>query len=683
MLLKKTAYNILEKHFKANEIEAKALTIFSLSEDNYLINEEKDLCKIAELPLIDQEEALRNHVNKYEYIPMYDYDYEPYDQEYFEKRLKNIDLKELKNKFKEIENNKKSFAEFIKNSSFTDWEKEELKTLHALFNHKDERSHYRSLDSYKGRKIFIEVALRLKITLSEVMLLLDEEIITGLLEGSIKGKMTELKKRQEKYVLVYDHDEVVFYTDEEMEDYYEKNLKVNTDENIKGLTVSFGKAVGKVKIIKTINDLSLIEKGDILVTSMTRPDYVSAMKECSAIITDEGSILCHAAIISRELKIPCVVGTKIATQVLQDGDEVEVDADQGVVKVIKNKNNDWLFMWSTTPLMPTYWATCQALLTRGDLYSNGEIFCFFDGNVVTAYVKKSQIYQAKKEGEKYLDKNFFANYLANYKKETESWWSWVRMTENKNYLNINLSELLQDFDKFNKFQRDSLAYFSSTRTEFTFAAEQKLEEIIKKYYKDNWLSLFGVLTTPVVLDDIQNEYLDWLKLLDRKLDNKLLLNHASRYPWLIFGQFDDKKVIEFLKDRYDNEKGNFKDENKRLTKVKNELKKQQEAIFKNINSDATEGRYLAKFIQHQSIERMKIKAYWAGSYYLTRNMWLKISNNMNLPLWDIIGFITPFEIKQFIDKQTKDIKDVIADRKKISCYFCFRKRIKNSWFKGS
>lgn len=72
-----------------------------------------------------------------------------------------------------------------------------------------------------------------------------------------------------------------------------------------------------------------------MVCVMTLPDYVSAMKLAKAIITDEGGITCHAAIISRELGIPCIVGTKIATKILKDGDLVEVDADRGIIKIIK------------------------------------------------------------------------------------------------------------------------------------------------------------------------------------------------------------------------------------------------------------------------------------------------------------------------------------------------------------
>ena len=72
-------------------------------------------------------------------------------------------------------------------------------------------------------------------------------------------------------------------------------------------------------------------------TGMTRPEFVPLMKRSLAVITDEGGITCHAAIVSRELKIPCVIGTKIATRKLKDGDMVEVDATNGIVRVVENK----------------------------------------------------------------------------------------------------------------------------------------------------------------------------------------------------------------------------------------------------------------------------------------------------------------------------------------------------------
>jgi pyruvate,water dikinase len=68
---------------------------------------------------------------------------------------------------------------------------------------------------------------------------------------------------------------------------------------------------------------------------MTTPDFMPAMERARAFVTDEGGITCHAGIVARELKKPCIIGTKIATQVLKDGDMVEVDADNGIIKIIK------------------------------------------------------------------------------------------------------------------------------------------------------------------------------------------------------------------------------------------------------------------------------------------------------------------------------------------------------------
>ncbi len=78
-----------------------------------------------------------------------------------------------------------------------------------------------------------------------------------------------------------------------------------------------------------------LKRGDILVAATTGPEIMAACQRAGAIVTDEGGITSHAAIVSRELNIPCIIGTKIATKVLKDGQLVEVDAEKGVVKIIR------------------------------------------------------------------------------------------------------------------------------------------------------------------------------------------------------------------------------------------------------------------------------------------------------------------------------------------------------------
>ncbi|NWF51647.1 MAG: phosphoenolpyruvate synthase [Nitrospirae bacterium] len=100
---------------------------------------------------------------------------------------------------------------------------------------------------------------------------------------------------------------------------------------IKGIGVSPGLGTGPVNVIKDVRDISNFNKGDVLVTEMTTPDWVPAMKNASAIVTNLGGKTCHAAIVSRELGVPCVVGTENATKVLKDKEIVTVDGQRGFV----------------------------------------------------------------------------------------------------------------------------------------------------------------------------------------------------------------------------------------------------------------------------------------------------------------------------------------------------------------
>jgi len=107
-----------------------------------------------------------------------------------------------------------------------------------------------------------------------------------------------------------------------------------SQKQVKGQTACLGKATGRARIIKNIREFGKIKQGDVLITPMTTPDYVPVMKKVAAIITDEGGVTCHAAIVSREFNIPCIVGTSNATKVFKDGDLVEVDANTGIAKIV-------------------------------------------------------------------------------------------------------------------------------------------------------------------------------------------------------------------------------------------------------------------------------------------------------------------------------------------------------------
>ena len=112
--------------------------------------------------------------------------------------------------------------------------------------------------------------------------------------------------------------------------YQEYKIKTTKKPILNGIAIGNKIGIGKVHIIKSASKLSEFKKGEVLVTKMTDPDWTSVFAMASAIITDEGSKTCHAAIISRELGVPCIVGTRNATKILKNGQEITVDCTQGL-----------------------------------------------------------------------------------------------------------------------------------------------------------------------------------------------------------------------------------------------------------------------------------------------------------------------------------------------------------------
>jgi len=187
-------------------------------------------------------------------------------------------------------------------------------------------------------KILREMSKRLFLSMNQMHLLACwelEDIFLNNKEVNIK----ELNKRLKSSILSRLKGKTQILTGEEAEKFFDsKNIeKIEVDKSIKelvGTCASVGKAEGKIKIINTPGEMGKMEEGDVMVAHTTFPSLVPAMKKASAIITEDGGITCHAAIVSRELGTPCIVGIKIATQVLQDGMKVAVNADEGLVKIL-------------------------------------------------------------------------------------------------------------------------------------------------------------------------------------------------------------------------------------------------------------------------------------------------------------------------------------------------------------
>ena len=164
--------------------------------------------------------------------------------------------------------------------------------------------------------------------------------IMGFVRGGGLPPMGELRKRKEWCVFWHDPEDerIVFEYDPALiqELPFLQEQRVELEEGvISGQTAYPGYVQDRVSRVDSAKDLEKYVPGNVVVSINTSPDLMPALRSCSAIVSDEGGIMCHAAIVSRELKKPCVIGTKVATKVLKEGDLVEVDAEKGIVRILK------------------------------------------------------------------------------------------------------------------------------------------------------------------------------------------------------------------------------------------------------------------------------------------------------------------------------------------------------------
>lgn len=199
-------------------------------------------------------------------------------------------------------------------------------------------------DSYLAiDRILTELGKRMGLSLLEIKYLTDGEIKEAVLNKNYFHYQEICKQRVEKCCYLCHNGIIEVYEGEVAEKMIAKKMKeiIKKDEisadtiQIKGMTAYKGKVTGVAKIVLVVADIDKIKEGEILVSSSTNPDLLLAMKKASAFVTNTGGIISHAAIVSRELKKPCVVGTRVATHLIKDGDLIEVDADKGVVNILK------------------------------------------------------------------------------------------------------------------------------------------------------------------------------------------------------------------------------------------------------------------------------------------------------------------------------------------------------------
>jgi len=218
-------------------------------------------------------------------------------------------------------------------------EKEMLELAPYLVFLKDWRDDLRREYVYLWSFLFDLIAAKFGIERNDLGYLTADELKNCLKKGKINKAKIEFRKENLCIITAEVPKLKIKVIDKEIPQRYKRIIetieKIKIQKSFRGLIAYPGKVQGKVRVIKTFHDLKKVGEGEILVAITTHPNFLPAMKKAAAFVTNEGGIACHAAIVARELKKPCIVGTKIATKVLKDGDLVEVDANKGVITIVK------------------------------------------------------------------------------------------------------------------------------------------------------------------------------------------------------------------------------------------------------------------------------------------------------------------------------------------------------------
>ncbi len=334
---------ILKRKTKDYEKALRVLT--STPEESFFGEEERMFYRLA-LSVAGNpfsEEALkkiRAHQERFSWIPCSYYDEEPYDLEHYLHRLRKVveDPARARETLKKLEGMGSSIR------------KEQRRLLAALRLGREAENVVDCLQKavyYKDfargavnhsycltMPLFGEIAKRLRMSRLAAKSLFPEELEQALLHG--KRYAPVIRRRMDFYVLREKGvglEAVTGRRAERIADAVEETLRPKSAE-IRGICANGGYAKARVRVIFDPKEVQNEAHDFILVTSMTTPEFSVAMRKALAIVTDEGGITSHAAIVARELSKPCVIGTGNATKALSDGDIVEVDADMGVVRRI-------------------------------------------------------------------------------------------------------------------------------------------------------------------------------------------------------------------------------------------------------------------------------------------------------------------------------------------------------------
>jgi phosphohistidine swiveling domain-containing protein len=317
------------------ENNKKIYSLFTNKETAYI---EQELLKYKKT-----NNALNKHVIRYGWLS-YQYTGPGWKKDYFISVMSSIlrqkiDVKKHIREHEEKNDNlKKDQANLINELNIDSKHKKLFKVAQGIVFSKGIRKDSMFYGYYCQDFIHKEIARRKYLSIDQVRNIYFWEL-KNILDMK-KNVSSNLTARLKYHIYLSNKDRQLVYTDKKANEFIKSQLikkeKINKNINeLIGTCASPGRVRGVVYIVNNPKDMQNFNKGNILVSVATNPDLMPAMRKSNAIVTDVGGMTCHAAIVSRELGKPCIVGTKIATKILKNGTIVEVDATHGRLTIIK------------------------------------------------------------------------------------------------------------------------------------------------------------------------------------------------------------------------------------------------------------------------------------------------------------------------------------------------------------
>ena len=578
---------------------------------------------------------------------------------------------ELKNIEKEKQEQKNKQKQFLNELKLSKEEFYFIDCLKYTTATKIVRKDMMAYTSYVLFDLFEEKRTEHDITIDEMQFITPHEARELLIKNKVPSKK-ELQQRLKHCLYLFDDPKESFLYNKEAEDFLKKHVaeeKIEQTSELKGMAAYLGKVTGRAVIVNTKEDLPKIQQGDILVSYATSPEILPAMKKASAFVTDHGGATCHAAIVAREMKKPCIIGTKYATKIIKDNDVVEVDAYTGIVKKIENIEKEKEIQWKevasdfNSPLMRNYiWTkawTIQKKIFDIPLMQAG-VKC--EGNAIK-YIADIDTWTAahhalrkKLEAEpqwihKIIEKTNELGEATN--KWSEQCFVKKKVREyNSGQLCILLDEYIEkqatlyaygliipmlDFQDFSyiegnlkKILKEKIPHtYDEAYTVFTAPPnnsfqqdqEEELLELTKEFYSEQWKNDLLCLTT----NEIQAKYPQFWEKLE---------SHTRKHEWVYYvyqgPAFTEKEFVEFIQ-VYLKKEETPAQQLEQIQKNKNKIEDKKQEFLKKIQLTDAEKNILllaGKVVW----AKPRRKDYQSKTYYHVENLYKEIGKRVGCTL---------------------------------------------------